>query len=144
MVVYAGWQLECYLSGSTVNTKLDGVQKVTYHLINNSEAKDECGTRFPTYIIEGNYATAGDIERFYTGSGAWAMFEGTGSTTNSELRYMNLFVYPLGSGSSRPFICINNIKMNKVSENHKLGSAVMMETWDFIGLGTVVRGTTGA
>lgn len=144
MVVYAGWQLETYLKTGSVNIKLDGVQRVSYELINNVEAKEECGSRFAQYLVEGTYATSGTIERFYTGSGAWAIFEGTGSTTNSELRYVDLFVWPNGSGSSKPFIMVNNIKMNKISESHKPSSALMSETWDFIGLGTIVRGTAGA
>ena len=139
MVTYGGWQLASYIkTGSGAYIKLDGIQRVTYRLVNNIEAKEECGTRYVT-LVEGVYGTTGTIERFYTGSGVWAWF---GSTKGEAgLDYCDLQIWPNGSGSTKPFIQLGGIKLNSTSPSHRPSANLMIETWDFIGTGSVTTGT---
>lgn len=143
MPTYAGWASDFYWNSGSGHAwqKLDGVQRFSYELVNNTEAKEECGTRFPTYLVEGTYGSTGTVERFYTGSATWALFQGTGSTIDSNLTIVNFQIYPNHSGSGKPFIYIIGAKMNKIGESHKPGSNLMMETWDWIGYGNIAQYT---
>ncbi len=104
--------------------------------MNNVDAKEECGTRYPTYLIEGTYGVTGTLERFYTGSGAWGEF----SIGNAAIPYVTLRTNPTGTGSGNPYIQIDGVKMNKIGVAHKLAANLMMETWDFIGTGSITVG----
>lgn len=139
MVVFAGWQLAVYWrSGSSVYSILDGIQRISYDLVEGVEAKEECGNRYPTYLVEGTYGTTGTLERYYTGSGTWGMFD----SGQSALQIVDLQIFPSLSGSGKPYIELRGLKMNKISVNHRPGTNLMMESWDFIGTGSVFRGTT--
>lgn len=140
MGVYAGWQLVVqWKTGSTYKT-LDGIQRISYNLVNNIEVKEECGTRYPKYLVEGVYATTGTLERFYTGSGIWPEFEGEGGG-EAALPWLSIKIHPDGTASTKPYIEIAGVKMEKTSVAHRPGSNLMTETWDFIGTGSVTRGT---
>jgi hypothetical protein len=138
MVSYAGWQLKVQLkvAGGTF-VSLDGIQRVTYHILSNLEAKEECGTRYPTYLVEGTYATAGTIERFYTGSGVWAMF----TQGEAALNYYTIRIHPNGTASPQPYIDISGVKFERSSLTHRPSSNLMTESWDFIGTGSITNGT---
>ena len=138
MVSFAGWQLVVQWKTGSTYTTLDGIQRVTYNLVTGVEAKEECGTRYPTYLIEGVYGTAGTIERFYTGSGTWPQFEGTGSGQVGS-PYLDIRIHPDGVASGKPYINISGVKMTRTSISHRPGSNLMTETWDFIGTGSVMR-----
>ena len=146
MVTFAGWQLEVYVkTGSAYNILLNGIQKITYDFMNDIKVMEECGSRYPTAIVEGIYATTGVIERFYTGSGMIVEFLGTGSTGNSSLAFLGLMVFPEGSGSTgagKQYIEFNGIKLNKMATTQKPGSSLFTETWDWIGTGSMKTGTS--
>jgi hypothetical protein len=138
MGVFSGWQLAVYWrTGSGTFSLLDGIQRISYTLVNDIDAKDECGSRYPTYLVEGIYGTTGTAERFYTGSGTWATFQ----NGQSALTTVDLQIYPNLSGSGKAFIQLGGVKMNKIAVNHRPGSNLMIETWDFIGTGSVTLGT---
>ena len=143
MTTFSGWQLAAtWTTGSSSHKNIDGIQSIKYELVNNIETKEECGSRYVTYLVEGTYGLTGTIERFYTGSGVWStFFQGTGSTGNSPLSYGTLKVYPDGNSSGKPFILIDGIKFNKNGISHKLAANLMIESWDFIATGSVATGT---
>jgi len=59
----------------------------------------------------------------------------------NALPIVNLQIWPNGSGSGRPYIDLGGIKMDKISVTHRPGSNLMMETWTFIGTGSVDNST---
>lgn len=85
------------------------------------------------------YETNGSIERFYTGSDSWAWF---GSTKGENaLDYFDLQIHPAGSGSGKPIIQLNGLKLNTISPSHRPAANLMLETWDFMGTGSVTNST---
>ncbi len=140
MVSYAGWQIDAYLqTGSGTFFRLDGIQRVTFKLVEGIEAKEECGTRY-TQLVEGVYGNTCSIERFYTGSGPWTWF----AKGEATLDYFTLQIYPNKSGSSKPFIQLNGLKIESTSPSYRPAANLMTESWDFIGTGSITTGTTGA
>ena len=140
MTTFAGFQLNVqWKTGSTYKT-LDGIQRISYTLVNNVEAKEECGSRYPSYLVEGIYGTTGTLERFYTGSGAWPEFQGAGGGSNA-LPIIDIQINPNGTANGQPYIRFGGVKMNKIAVNHRPGSNLMIETWDFIGTGSLTIGT---
>ncbi len=143
MTTFAGFQLTVqWKTGSSYKT-LDGIQRISYNLVNDVEAKEECGSRYPSYLVEGIYGTTGTLERFYTGSGAWPEFKGEGGASNA-LPIIDIRIMPNGTASGQPYIQLGGIKMNKIAVNHRPGSNLMTETWDFIGTGSLITGTNGS
>ena len=124
--------------------ELNGIQRITYNFVNNTEAKEECGTRYPMYLVEGIYGCVGTIERYYTGSTMWASYIRGLYGGDAAIPIITLQIYPGGSGSSRHFIQIDDIKLDKISVSQRPGSSLMIETWDFVSTGSVTFGTTGA
>lgn len=137
MVSYAGWQLTVQIyTGSGNWITLDGIQRITYQLVEGLEAKEECGTRYPT-LKEGMYGMTGTIERFYTGSGVWDIFvRGEG-----EMDYGDVKIYPNGNTGGEPYVNLAGIKFNTTSVTHRPGANLMIETWAFMGTGSVTKGT---
>ena len=141
MTVYSGWQLNVYWKTGSSYFPLDGVQRISYDLVNDVEVKEECGSRYPMTLIEGLYGVTGTLERFYTGSGVWAEFIGAGGG-NTALPWVSIKIYPNGSGSAvQPYIEIPGVKMNKTSVSHRPGANLMSESWSFIATGSIVIGT---
>jgi hypothetical protein len=134
--IYAGWRLQTAIQSGSAWTLLDGVQRVTYKLLNNIESKEECGTRFVT-LVEGSYGLNGTIERFYTGSGSWNLF----SVGNSVTQTWNMRIYPAGASSGSPYIELGGIKFNDIELLHRPMANPMTETWTFLGTGSVANGT---
>ena len=141
MVTYSGWMLAVLYKSSSASTwgALNGIQRITYNFTNNIEFKEECGTRFPS-IVEGIYQLTGTIERFYTGSGVWAMFRGS-NTDESVLLNYDLRICPAGNSTGQPYIQIGGIKFNSTSPTHRPSANLMIETWNFIGTGSLTTGT---
>lgn len=137
MTTYAGWQLEVYVrSGSAAYIKLNGIQRVTYRLVEGTEAKEECGTRYST-LVEGNYGLTCSIERFYTGSGPWNWF----TKGEAALDYYDVDIWPNRSGSAKDFIRLGGLKPMSTSPSHRPSANLMTESWEFIGTGSVTTGT---
>ncbi len=139
MRTYSGWQLSVQYKSSSASTwnTLNGVQRVTYSLINNVEAKEECGTRYPSALVEGTYGLTGTVERFYTGSGIWGIF----STGNAALTPYDIRICPAGSSNGQPYILLGGLKFDTTSPTHRPSANLMIETWNFIGTGSVTNGT---
>ena len=138
ITTFAGWQLVVQYSTAGAGSwkTLDGIQRITYQLVEGIEAKDECGSRYPT-LIEGNYGLTGTIERFYTGSGVWAIF----ATGEAGVNYHDIRINPNGTGGGQPYIQLGGIKFNTTSPTHRPGANLMIETWAFLGTGSVTTGT---
>jgi hypothetical protein len=140
MTTFAGWQLVVqWKTGSSYKT-LDGIQRISYDFVNNVEAKEECGSRYPTYLVEGIYGTTGTLERFYTGSGVWAEFQGAGGG-NAALPIIDIQINPNGTASGQPYIRLGGVKLDKNSVSHRPGSNLMSESWSFTGTGSLTIGT---
>jgi hypothetical protein len=142
---FAGWRLRVEVSGSSVFSGgtsgwivLDGIQRLTYKIVEGIEAKEECGTRYPT-LVEGQYGTSGTLERFYTGSGSWTPYV----VGNNPVQFCALQIYPNGSGSAQPFIILSGIKFEESEVSHRPMANLMTETWTFIGTGSLSNSTTG-
>lgn len=136
MVTYAGWQLGVYIkTGAGSFIKLDGVQRVTYKLVEGIEAKEECGTRYTT-LVEGVYGLTATVERFYTGS-VWNWF----AKGEAAVDYFDLDIWPNGSGSGKTYIRLGGLKPESNAPSHRPAANLMAETWDFIGTGSVTVGT---
>ena len=139
MVTYAGWQLSVQYQTSSADTyrTLNGIQRVTYNLVEGVEVKEECGTRYPT-LVEGIYGLSGTIERFYTGSGVWASIFAKGEVA---LDYCNIKIFPAGNSSGQPYIILGGIKFNSTNPTHRPAANLMLESWSFLGTGSVATGT---
>jgi hypothetical protein len=111
---------------------------VSYSLGNSIDAKEECGTRYVT-LVEGVYQVAGKIERFYTGSGTWAIF-GV-AKGEAALDYCDIKIHPNGTASGQPYIQISGIKFDKIAPSHRPGANLMLEEWDFMGSGSITTGS---
>lgn len=145
--IYAGWQLQAavlYQAGSgslpagmTTWRLLDGVQRITYKLSEGVEAKEECGTRFVT-LLEGVYALTGTIERYYTGSGPLA---GIYTVANNPVALYQIQIFPATSGSGNPYINLNGVKFNDIEIQHRPMANAMIETWTFVGTGSITTGS---
>ncbi len=139
MVTYAGWQLKVQIkTGSGNFIPLDGIQRVTYKLVENIEAKEECGTRY-TQLVEGVYGLIASIERFYTGSFVWRWF----AKGEAAQDYFDIDIWPNGSGSGKEFIRLSGLKAESTSPSHRPSANLMTETWDFIGTGSIITGAAG-
>lgn len=123
-------------TGSGNFIQLDGIQRVSYKLVESIEAKEECGTRYAT-LVEGTYGLTASIERFYTGSAPWAWF----AKGEAQQDYFDLDIWPNGSGSAKPFIRLSGLKPDSISPSHRPSANLMTEAWDFIGTGSVTTGT---
>jgi hypothetical protein len=134
--IYAGWRLQSAINSGSGWIMLDGVQRVTYKLAQNVEAKEECGTRFTT-LVEGSYALTGTVERFYTGSGSWTLF----AVGNQVTQNWNFRIYPAGGSSGSPYIELGGVKFSDVEVLHRPMANPMTETWTFLGTGSVANGT---
>ena len=145
--IYAGWQFQCAVvyqgasgsipAGMTTWRLLDGVQRLTWKLSEGVEAKEECGTRFVT-LLEGAYAFTGTLERFYTGSGP---LTGIYTIGNNPVAIYQIQVFPQGSGSGNPYVNFNGIKFNDIEGQSRPMANPMIETWTFLGTGSVTTGT---
>ena len=123
-------------TGSGNFIQLDGVQRVSYKLVEGIEAKEECGTRFTT-LVEGVYGLTCTLERFYTGSSTWAWF----SKCEAAVEYFDLDIWPNGSGSGKAYIRLSGLKPDSIAPSHRPAANLMTESWDFIGTGSVLTGT---
>ena len=139
MVTYAGWSLSCQYRTSSADTyrTLNGIQRITYSLVEGVEVKEECGTRYPT-LVEGIYGLSGTIERFYTGSGVWASLFVKGE---AALDYCDIKIFPAGNSSGNPVITLSGIKFNSTNPTHRPAANLMLESWSFLGTGSVATGT---
>ena len=137
MGTFAGWQIDAYIkTGSGNYIRLDGIQRVSFKLVEGIDAKEECGTRYTT-LIEGVYGSTCSIERFYTGPGPWVWFD----KGEAALEYFTLQIYPNKSGSGKAFIQLNGLKLQSTSPSYRPAANLMTESWDFIGTGSITTGT---
>ena len=109
---------------------------MTYQLVEGVEAKTECGSRYPT-LKEGCYGLTGTIERHYTGSGIWGLF----NKGENALEYCNIRIHPNGTSNGQPYIDLAGIKFNTTSPTHRPSANLMIETWAFLGTGSVTTGS---
>jgi hypothetical protein len=106
--------------------------------VDNVEAVEECGTKYVT-LVDGVYGLTGTFERFHTGSQVWPL--GGITHGHSELDYIDFKIYPNGITAGQPYIALNGCKVTGLSASHRPSASLMIETWTFIGTGSVEVGT---
>ena len=144
MVTYAGWELTVqWRTGSDTFKTLNGIQRITYTFSNAIEVKEECGTRYPTALVEGTFRLTGTIERFYTGSGFWTNFSYgiSGSSGESAGPYIDVKISPGGTATGKPYVQLSGVKFNQNASSQRPAANLLIETWDFIGTGSISTGS---
>ncbi len=140
MTVFAGWQLECKIgttlasvTGSSPSaSSVDGIQRISYDYTQNLDAKEATGQRTVYAIVEGVIGLSGVLERFWTGSGTQGWARGAGETGSLTSYYIG--IYPNGAVAGQPYTALDSCKFGAHRTVHRLGSALMTETLDFIGI----------
>ena len=136
MVTYSGWQLKAKVgtslnsvTGSSITGLLDAVQRITVNYDNSLERKEATGQRTSYAIVEGQIKVSGNIERFWTGSGADRWATGAGGTGSLTEYYIG--IYPNGAVAGQPYIAVSQAKFGDQEENHRPGSQLMTVSTSF-------------